>query len=113
MGGGGGRVGGTVGGGEMGGGGRVGSRRRKSGRGPSRGGWRGEGAMHLSGPSRAIKLLYALAPQTPTVSVWALHLLGLSLANICWYTHVRYFMHLLTHPPQYERLLIAFLCNVL
>ncbi len=44
--------------------------------------------MHLSGPSRAIKLLYAPAPPPPTVWAlkppsWALHLLGLCLANIC------------------------------
>jgi hypothetical protein len=43
--------------------------------------------MHLRGQSRAIKLLYAPAPPPTTVwalkpSWWALHLLGLSLANI-------------------------------
>ncbi len=44
--------------------------------------------MPLSSPSRAIKFLYAPVPPPPTVWAlkppsWALHLLGLSLANIC------------------------------
>ncbi len=44
--------------------------------------------MQLSGPSSAIKFLYAPAPPPPTVwalkpSSWALHLLGLSRANTC------------------------------
>ncbi len=57
--------------------------------------------MHLSGPSRAIKFLYAPAPPPPTVWAlkppsWALHLLGLSLANICVCTHI---MLVCTHRP--------------
>ncbi len=78
----------------------VGEARGPNYRGRIRGveGWRGRirrgGAewlsycMQLSGPSRAIKLLYSYAPPPPTVWIlkpplWALHLLGLSLANIC------------------------------
>jgi hypothetical protein len=52
------------------------------------GAWRLSSFMHLSSPSRAIKFFYAPAPLPPTVRAlkppsWALHLLGLSLANIC------------------------------
>jgi hypothetical protein len=48
--------------------------------------WRGRGGV--GGRSSAIELLYAPAPPPPTVWVlkppsWALHLLGLFLANIC------------------------------
>ncbi len=44
--------------------------------------------MGQGGRSRAIKLLYAPAPPLPTVWAlippsWALHLFGLTLANIC------------------------------
>ncbi len=43
--------------------------------------------MHLSGPSRVIKLLHAPAPPPPQYGPeppsWALHPLGLSLAKIC------------------------------
>jgi hypothetical protein len=56
-------------------------------------GWRGGAGrlsyfIHLNGPSRAIKLLCVPAPPSPMVWAlklpsWALHLLGLSLANIC------------------------------
>jgi hypothetical protein len=48
--------------------------------------------IYLSGLSRAIKFLYAPAPLPPTIWAlkppsWALHLLGLSLANImCMHT---------------------------
>jgi hypothetical protein len=50
--------------------------------------------MHLSGPCGAIKFLYAPAPLPPIVWAlkppsWALHLLGLSLANM-WVCTRRY-----------------------
>jgi hypothetical protein len=75
-------------------------------------GWRGgvgAGAgrlsnyMHLSGPSRGIELLYAPAPPPLTVWAlkppsWALHLLGLSLANICVRTRRYAGMHTLASP---------------
>jgi hypothetical protein len=65
--------------------------------------------MHLSGLSRAIKFLYAPAPLPPGMgletSSWALHLLGLSLANICVCTRRYAGMHTFyagmhTWPPQ-------------
>ncbi len=53
-------------------------------------GWRGGGVEgeNKKGWGRAIKLLYSYAPPPPTVwtlkpPLWARHLLGLSLANIC------------------------------
>jgi hypothetical protein len=96
----------------------VGSRRREA-RGPSRRGrikgvevWgRGGGQsyfIHLSGPSRVIKLLYALGPPTPHTMGPETSLVGSSppwstsgqhmYMNtwVCWCAHVRYYagMHI-------------------
>ncbi len=55
--------------------------------------------MHLTGPSRAIKLLSAPAPPPPTVWAlkplsWAPPCLGLSMANICVCTRRYAGMHI-------------------